>query len=145
MARLQHLQQQQHNQQALVMTPPSPPPPTASSSSDDLDLGLLWRELAGMRLDEVFALSRLDLFVDSKTSSVDVRVVLVNQAMVPVGRRCASTLLFNKHDVMRERNLMTHRFKELLPNLSTQLVYVSASLLQPLTIPHLTHWSTVTN
>lgn len=70
MARLQHLQQQQqqqHNQQALVMTPPSPPPPTASSSSDDLDLGLLWRELAGMRLDEVFALSRLDLFVDSKT------------------------------------------------------------------------------
>lgn len=34
---------------------------------DDLDFGLLWRELAGLRLDEVFALSRLNLFSDSKT------------------------------------------------------------------------------
>jgi len=39
-------------------------PCTASSPADldlDLDLGLLWRELAGMRLDQVLQLSRLDL------------------------------------------------------------------------------------
>lgn len=34
---------------------------------DDLDFGLLWRELAGLRLDEVFALSRLNLFPDPKS------------------------------------------------------------------------------
>lgn len=34
---------------------------------DDLDFGMLWRELAGLRLDEVFALSRLNLFSDPKT------------------------------------------------------------------------------
>lgn len=44
---------------------------TANSNQDrqdeDLDFGLLWRELAGLRLDEVFALSRLNLFPDPKS------------------------------------------------------------------------------
>lgn len=40
---------------------------TQQIQDEDLDFGMLWRELAGLRLDEVFALSRLNLFSDSKT------------------------------------------------------------------------------
>lgn len=35
--------------------------------NDDLDFGMLWRELAGLRLDEVFAMSRFNSLFDTKT------------------------------------------------------------------------------
>lgn len=35
--------------------------------SDDLDFGMIWRELAGLRLDEVFAMSRFNSLFDTKT------------------------------------------------------------------------------